>query len=109
MDASEKRFAELEALAAEYAKAQAEADALAEFRKSKKALLMQMAEQLGKTSAVIQERDAYAHPDYLELLDGIKAATEKALGLKWKLRTFEMRFDYWRTKQATARAEMSLR
>lgn len=109
METSEKRFAELEALAAEYARAQAEADGLAEFRKSKKALLMQQAEQLGKTSAVIQERDAYAHPEYLELLDGLKAATERALALKWKLRAFEMRFDYWRSRQATARAEMGLR
>lgn len=106
---AESSFAELERLADEYAKAQAEADHLAEFRKSKKALLMQEAERLGKTSAVMQEREAYAHPEYIALLDGLNEATERALALKWKLRTWEMRLDVWRTKQATARAEMNLR
>lgn len=109
MDALEKRFAELEDLAREYAQAQAEADHLAEFRKSKKALLMREAEAAGKTSAVIQEREAYAHKDYIALIEGLKEATEKALYLHWRLKLVQMRFDSWRTTEATKRAEMNMR
>lgn len=105
----EARFAEMEALAEAYAQAQAEADHLAEFRKSKKAMLMREAEVNGKTSAVIQERDAYAHPDYISLLDGLKVATENALRLKLKLEQFRMRFEWARTKAANRRAEMGMR
>lgn len=104
------RFADLEALAAEYAQAQALAEHLAEFRKSKKATLMREAEVAGgKTSAAIQERDAYAHPDYIELLKGLQAATEKALALKWRLEITRMKFEWSRTKAANRRAEMNLR
>lgn len=109
MSAEEERFAELEALAMRYAKAQATADHLAEFRKSKKSLLMREAEQLGVKTAAIQERDAYAHRDYIGLLDGLKAATEEALACKWRLDIARMRFEWSRTKAANRRAEMNLR
>lgn len=108
-DKTEERFAELERMADEYAGAQATADHLAEFKKSKRALLMREAEMSGKTTAVLQEREAYAHKDYIELLDGLKAATERAVSLKWRLEIARMRFDWARTKAATRRAEMNLR
>lgn len=105
----EKRFAELSELAEQYAKAQAQADHIAEFRKSKKAILMKEAETNGASSSATQEREAYRHKEYIELLDGLRYATEQALSLKWKLTIAQMRFDMWRTKQATRRAEMNLR
>lgn len=106
---TEARFMELEALAMEFAQAQAQADHLAEFRKSKKAMLMKEAELSGSNSAVVQEREAYRHGDYVELLNGLKVATERALSCKWRLEIARMRFDWARTVQATRRAEMNLR
>lgn len=105
----EARFAELEQLALRYAKAQAMADHLSEFRKSKKALLMREAEQLGTTTAALQEREAYRHRDYIELLDGLREATEEALACKWRLEIARMKFEWARTKAANKRAEMNLR
>lgn len=108
-EAAEARFAELEALADKYASAQAMAEHLSEFRKSKKSLLMKDAEVNGVKTAAIQERDAYAHPDYVKLLQGLKEATEQALSAKWKLEIAKMRFEWARTKAANKRAEMNLR
>ncbi len=105
----EARFAELEQLADAYAEAQADADHLSEFKKSKKALLMKESEVKGQKTAAIQERDAYAHPDYVALLHGLKAATERALSCKWRLELAKMRFEAWRTRAANKRAEMNLR
>jgi hypothetical protein len=108
-DIEETRFQQLEELALQYAEAQANAEHLGEFRKSKKALLMKEAEVSGIKTAAIQERDAYAHQDYIKLLDGIKAATERALSCKWRLELARMRFEWARTKAANRRAEMNLR
>jgi hypothetical protein len=108
-DIAETRFDQLEKLALEYAEAQAQAEHLSEFRKSKKALLMKEAELGGAKSAAIQERDAYAHPDYVKLLEGLKAATERALSCKWRLELTRMRFEWARTMAANKRAEMNLR
>jgi hypothetical protein len=108
-DKTEARFAELEALAIEFAQAQAQADHLSEFRKSKKAMLMKEAELKGSTSAAIQEREAYRHGDYIELLNGLKVATERALSAKWRLELARMRFEWSRTQAANRRAEMNLR
>jgi hypothetical protein len=44
---------------------------LEEYRKTKKALLMKDAMTKGFDSAVSQEREAYAHPEYQELLEGL--------------------------------------
>jgi hypothetical protein len=108
-ETAEARFSELEAISEEYAQAQALAEHLGEFRKSKKALLMKEAEVSGRASAALQERDAYAHPDYIELLKGLQAATERALSLKWRLEITRMKFEWARTKAANRRAEMNLR
>jgi hypothetical protein len=108
-DIEETRFQQLEELALQYAEAQANAEHLGEFRKSKKALLMKEAEVSGIKTAAIQERDAYAHQDYIKLLDGLKAATERALSCKWRLELARMRFEWARTKAANRRAEMNLR
>lgn len=108
-ETTEARFAELETLAQQFATAQAQAEHLSEFRKSKKALLMREAELQGIKTAAIQEREAYAHADYVALLHGLKAATEQALSCKWRLEIARMRFEWARTKAATRRAEMNLR
>lgn len=109
MQAEEERFAELEKLADEYAEAQAQADYLAEFKKSKLAMLMKEAEVKGAVSVALQEREARRHPEYDTCLKGVQVATEASLSKKWRLELARMRFEWARTKAANRRAEMNLR
>lgn len=110
MDDANKTYHDMSALAAEFANAESERVYLTEFRKSKKALLMKDAEiRKPGLSAAAQEREAYANPEYLQLLEGLKYATEKALFARHKLKQYEMRFEAWRTKQANDRAQMNIR
>lgn len=88
-------------LAPRYAKAKSERVYLEEFRKSKKALLMQTSPE---KSAVMQERDAYADPDYIALLAGLRAAVEAEETLKWRLVASEAAVEIWRTQSANERA-----
>ncbi len=88
-----------------FAKAKSKRVYLEEFRKSKKALLMKDALLKGIEAANAQEREAYSHPDYLELLEGLAAAIEVEETLKWHLEAARMRTDIWRTEQANARME----
>lgn len=91
--------------APEYAKAKAERVYLEEFRKTKKALLMKAA--MSKYEAVgAQEREAYAHPEYQELLKGLQAAIEIEEELKWKLEAARLRVDVWRSEEASARMQV---
>jgi len=104
------KFDELEDTAKQYAEAESNRQYLMEFRKSKKALLMGEAERDNpKLPIAAQERYAYSHPEYLELLEGLKVAIEKSVGLKHQLAVWQMRFETWRTQESTKRAEMNLR
>ena len=84
-----------------YAQAKAEVTYLEEFRKSKKAMLYGSA--MGKT-VTDRENQAYSHPEYLELLEGLKAAVEKAEGLRWMLVAAQARIDVFRTQEASNRS-----
>ena len=88
--------------ASKFAKAKAERVYIEEFRKSKKALLMKESEE---KSAVGKEMDAYAHPDYVALLDGLKQAVEIEETLKWKLIAAQIVPEIWRTEQANNRGQ----
>ena len=88
---------------AEYAKAKSQRVYLEEFRKTKKALLMKDALANGIEAANAQEREAYAHPEYQELLKGLAEAIETEETLKWNLEAARMRTDIWRTEQANNR------
>lgn len=89
----------------DYAKAKAERVHLEHFRKSKKALLMKQAEAEGVKAVNAQEAWAYAHPEYIELLEGLKEATEKEVFQHWRLKQREWRFEQYRTECANSRAE----
>tara|TARA_R110002096_G_scaffold202758_2_gene387486 strand:+ start:5321 stop:5656 length:336 start_codon:yes stop_codon:yes gene_type:complete len=89
----------------EYAKAAADYEYLSEYRKSKKAILMGEALTQGEDKANAQERYAYSHHEYLALLDGIRAAREKAEELRWRMKLAEHRVGAWQTGEANARAE----
>lgn len=83
-----------------YAKAKGELAHLEAFKSSLKAILMKKS---GETAVSAQEREAYAHQDYQNLCDAIGQATEKAELLKWRLTSAQLRFDAWRSEQASNR------
>jgi hypothetical protein len=85
-----------------FAKAKAERIYLEEFRKSKKAILMK--ESFEETVGA-QEREAYAHPDYRELLKGLREAIEIEEKLRWDLVAAQARVDVWRSIEASNRRE----
>jgi len=86
-----------------YAKAKADRIYLEEFRKSRKAQLMANSrlEALGK-----QEAYAYAHEDYVGILEGIREAVEIEEKYRWMMTAAQARIEVWRTEQYAARIEM---
>ena len=88
--------------AALFAKAKAERTYIEQFRKSLKGILMKRSME---TAIGAQEREAYAHPEMVELLMGLKAAVEIEEKLKWDITAAELRVEIWRTEQANNRAE----
>lgn len=88
-----------------YAKAKAERIYLEEFRKTKKALCMKAAESAGANAVNAQEREAYADPEYQELLKGLRAAVEEEERLRWLIVGAQAKIEVWRTIEANKRAE----
>ena len=88
--------------AQKFAEAKANRVFLDEFRKSKKALLMA---QSGAEAANAREQFAYGHPEYIELLEGIKAAVEIEEKLKWELEAARLRVDVWRSQETSNRMQ----
>jgi len=91
--------------AAAYGEAKAQRVYLDEFRKSKKALLMKNALEMGYEAANAQEREAYADPAYLQLLKGLAAAIEKEETLRWEIEAARLDVEIWRTREATNRMQ----
>ena len=89
----------------EYATAKANRVYLMEFRKSKKAILMTVAEKGGAKTVAAQEREAYASNEYQELLEGLRVAVENEEYLRYQLKVAELKFEQYRTKEASRRAE----
>mgnify|MGYP003343426884 FL=1 len=83
-----------------YAKAKGQLAELENYRHSLKAIKMA---QSGETSVTAQEREAYRSEDYQNLCKAIGAATEEAESLRWKLESAKMRFEAWRTQEASNR------
>ena len=88
--------------ARQFADAKAQRVFLEEFRKSKKALLMK---QSIESALGAQERDAYAHSEYIKLLEGLRDAVAIEEKLRWDLIAAQARVDIWRTEQANLRNE----
>lgn len=91
--------------APQYAKAKADRVYLEEYRKTKKALCMRAAESHGTNAISAQERDAYADPEYAQLLDGLRAAVEEEERLRWMIVAAQAKIEVWRTIEANRRAE----
>lgn len=86
---------------AEFAKAKSERVYIENFLRSKKSLLMAQAKATTVSGA---EAEAYAHPDYVVLIEGLKVAVEQEEKLKFMLLAAQLKVDIWRTEQATNRA-----
>lgn len=78
---------------------------LEQFRKSQKALLKIEARKAGVKTDCEAEDFAYSHPDYLEVLEGLKVATERDEYLALQIEAAKLRIATWQTKSADARAE----
>jgi hypothetical protein len=86
-----------------YAKAKAQRIYLEEFKRTKRAILMQQAERSGHTTSAAQEREAYANPEYNDLLEGLRVAIETEERIRWEMVSAELTVDIWRTQKASAR------
>jgi hypothetical protein len=84
------------------AEAESNVTYLTEFRKSKKALLM--IESTAKTESG-KESYAYSHPDYIKVLEGIKAAKKEFVELRWLMIAAQAKIEVWRSLESSARAE----
>jgi hypothetical protein len=84
----------------EFAQAKAERSHLEHFRKSKKALLMNACTE---KAIAAREQFAYSHPEYIEVLAGIKAAIEREELLRWRLEAARLRVEVWRSENANNR------
>jgi len=88
--------------AALFARAKAERTYIEEYRKSLKSILMKRSME---TAIGAQEREAYAHPEYVQLLEGLKEAVLIEERLRWDLIAAQAVVEIWRTQQANNRAE----
>ena len=84
-----------------YAEAKGETTYLENFLKSKKAMLM--SEETGTLGA--KEAYAYAHPDYVQVLQGLKAAVAIEHEIKWLMEAAKLKFEFWKTQQFNTRVE----
>lgn len=84
-----------------FAKAKAERVYVENFLRSKKSLLMAKVEG----SIAAKEAYAYAHPEYQQLLEGLRAAVEAEETLKWKMTAAELSVEIWRSQEASNRAQ----
>ena len=93
-------------LADRYAPARATRGYLEDYKKSCVAMLMKDAEREKKiTTTSGQEREAYAHPTYMKLLDDLKAAVLEEEKLRYHIKAVELQIELYRTKSANERAE----
>ena len=90
--------------AEEFARAKSNRVHLEQFRKSKKAMLVQMAPEACKT-AQAKESYAYAHEDYVQLCEGLREAVFAEEKLRYEIEAARLRFEQWRTQEANGRAE----
>jgi hypothetical protein len=86
--------------APEYAKAKGELAELEAYKSSLKAIMMKKSNE---NSIGAQEREAYASQEYQDLCKAIGAATYKTEMWKYRLEAAKLRFEAWRTQEASNR------
>jgi hypothetical protein len=85
-----------------YAQAKAERIYLEEYRKSLKAILMKKSME---NAVNAQEREAYSHPEYVELLEGLRDAVVAEERLRWEMVAAQARVEVYRSQEASKRME----
>lgn len=101
----ERRMHELREIGRRYAKAKAQRDYLTHFRKSQLAILTAEIMADSKESHASAQTKARARQEYLDVLNGLREATEQAEALYWELQLAIEGIGIWRTKRASERAE----
>ena len=104
----EERLDELRKLGKRYAEAKAQAGYLYDYRKSCLAQHTMDNIAKGANSHAAAETEARTHPDYLQVLEGLREATAVHEAAYWELRVAEWGVKIWQSKPATERAEMVL-
>jgi uncharacterized protein (UPF0179 family) len=90
--------------AEEAASAKANVAYLEHFLKSKKAILCTEFRSNNSKATVAQCEDyAYSHPEYIELLDGLKVAIESHEKLRYQIESARMKASIWQTQSANQR------
>jgi len=104
-----ERIAQLHTLGRQYAKAKAECEHLKHFRKSKLAILKAKysAEDSKRSNAACDDL-ARSDSEYIEVLNGLKAAIEVSEAALWELKTSHAGINIWQTQRADERAEIKL-
>ena len=91
--------------AAKFAQAKSDRVYLEQFRKSKKAMLFIQAEKAGIKTVAEREAWAYAHPEYLQVLEGLQVAVENEEKLRLLIEAAKLKINLYQTRQADSRAE----
>ncbi len=102
MDELEKALNFIRDKAKSLAEAKANRVYLEQFRKSKKAILSKSS---GLKTGQEREDYAYSHPEYLELLEGLRTATEQEELLKYQMEAAKLKIEVWRSRNANERFE----
>lgn len=104
-----ERIAQLHALSKVYAKAKAETEYLKHFRKTKLAILKgRFAAKNTSLSNAACDDLARAHPEYVEVLIGLKEAIETSEAAFWELNISKSGIQIWQTQRADERAKQSI-
>jgi hypothetical protein len=86
--------------APDYAKAKGQLAQLETYKHSLKAIMMKKSNE---QTIGAQERESYASQEYQDLCGAIGKATEIMEELRWKLEAAKMRFEAWRSTEASNR------
>lgn len=97
-------FDDLEAAAAAFGKAKALRIGKEEARKVTKNELMLVAEANGNHTISKQERFAYSHPTYKQIVKDLVAAVENEAIREYACKIIEMKWETWRSIGANMRA-----
>lgn len=104
-----QRIMELHELSKKYASAKADCEYLKHFRKSKLAMLkIKYQKEDPKRSNIACGDLARTDEEYLEVLEGLKVATEISEAALWELRTSHAGINLYQTKKADERAELQI-
>ena len=102
---TEELLSEFRDLIPQYAEAKANLVYVEEFKKSKLAMCMNVAERDGCKTIASQEKEARINPDYLQVLDALKEATNKEARFRFLIKKVEYEIEIWRSQQANNRLE----